>query len=82
MKYRDQGLPKRVIKKVCFVIKDQRAYKVTVEVSETRGESILVSAGLQEGDHVVVEGVSRLKEGIEVDVLRSEGSEQKQPVGQ
>ncbi|MGJ4787378.1 efflux RND transporter periplasmic adaptor subunit [Leptospira koniambonensis] len=65
-----------------FVIKDKRAYKVTVEVSETRGELILISAGLQEGDQVVVEGVSRLKEGIEVDVLKSEDPEQKQPVGQ
>ncbi|RHX91643.1 efflux RND transporter periplasmic adaptor subunit [Leptospira yasudae] len=54
-----------------FVIRDKFAYKVGITLRETLGESLLVSTGLQEGDIIVTDGISRLKEGSEVEIDES-----------
>ncbi|RHX84745.1 efflux RND transporter periplasmic adaptor subunit [Leptospira stimsonii] len=54
-----------------FVIRGKFAYRVNVTIKETLGDSLLVSTGIHEGDMVVTDGISRLKEGSEVEIEQS-----------
>lgn len=49
-----------------WAVRDGRAVQVAVEVVERRDERVLAKAELAEGDRVIVEGIHRLRPGVEV----------------
>ncbi|MBM9502907.1 efflux RND transporter periplasmic adaptor subunit [Leptospira sp. 201903071] len=57
-----------------FVVRNKIAYKVSVTLHETKGETLLISKGIQEDEFVVVDGISRLKEGSEVEIEESKNA--------
>lgn len=52
-----------------WIVRDGVAKKVAVRVVARTGGQVLLEADLEEGDAVVVEGVQRLRDGLEVEVL-------------
>ncbi|MCL6448775.1 MAG: efflux RND transporter periplasmic adaptor subunit [Armatimonadetes bacterium] len=60
-------------KNVVWVVKDGQAQKKEVQVGESDGQWIIVTAGLTEGEEVVVAGQENLQEGVMVNVRNQEG---------
>ncbi|MBC7324103.1 MAG: efflux RND transporter periplasmic adaptor subunit, partial [Moorella sp. (in: Bacteria)] len=60
-------------KNVVWVVKDGQAQKKEVQVGESDGQWIIVTAGLTEGEEVVVAGQESLQEGVMVNVRNQEG---------
>lgn len=56
--------------KFVFIIKDNKAVKVVVELGITEGEKIEVKNGLKNGDEVIIEGNKELGEGNLVEVIK------------
>jgi RND family efflux transporter MFP subunit len=51
-----------------WVVRDERAVRVTVRIVQRGSERVLISGALAPGERVVVEGVQRLREGMAVAV--------------
>ncbi len=59
---------------VVFVVVDGRAERRAVKVVATEGERVRLSAGVAEGDNVIVEGPAELKDGDRVAVAKEKSS--------
>jgi len=59
-----------------WIVRGGEAQKVVVEMVKRRNSLILVDGELKPGDLVVVEGVQRLRPGVEVDYTEPPGGEQ------
>lgn len=56
-------------KDVVWVVKEGRAQKKEVQIGESDGRRIIITAGLTEGEEVVVAGQENLQEGAKVEVV-------------
>lgn len=56
-------------KNVVWVIKEGQAQKKEVQIGESDGRRIIITAGLTEGEEVVVAGQENLQEGAKVEVV-------------
>ncbi|MEW5898143.1 MAG: efflux RND transporter periplasmic adaptor subunit [Bacillota bacterium] len=56
-------------KNVVWVIKDGQAQKKEVQVGESDGRQIVITAGLTDGEEVVVAGQESLQEGVKLEVV-------------
>ena len=53
--------------KFVWVVEDGRATRRMIQISGYSGNGVIVSEGLQSGDHVIVEGYQKVSEGMKVD---------------
>jgi len=68
-----EAVSKAEDKNVVWVVKDGQAQKKEVQVGESDGRQIVITAGLTEGEEVVVAGQENLQEGVMVNVRNQEG---------
>jgi RND family efflux transporter MFP subunit len=54
-----------------FVIRDNKAYKVAVQVGQINNDFVEIVTGISENDTIVITGQINLKDGSEVSILKS-----------
>ena len=54
--------------RIVFVEKDGIAYARTVSIGVIEGDRVQITAGLEDGDHVIVSGQTEVEEGMQVQV--------------
>jgi membrane fusion protein (multidrug efflux system) len=54
--------------RIVFVEKDGIAYARTVSIGVIKGDRVQITAGLEDGDHVIVSGQTEVEEGMQVQV--------------
>ena len=52
--------------KFVWVVDDERATRKAITLSGYSGKGVIVSEGLSQGDHVIVEGYQKISEGMKV----------------
>ncbi|MDR1381144.1 MAG: efflux RND transporter periplasmic adaptor subunit [Tannerella sp.] len=57
-----------------FVVRDSRAYRVSVQLGQVDNDSAEITQGISAGDVVVVSGQVNLRDGSEVTIIRQESS--------
>jgi membrane fusion protein (multidrug efflux system) len=65
-----------------WAVSDNTAVRTTIEIGQSAEGLVEVRSGLDNGDHVVIFGGNRLKDGAKIRLHRVDGAEVERPVGE